>query len=194
MISWHRFYDPSIGRYISADPIGLAGGINLYAYVGGDPVNWVDPWGLIPKEAEYAPQYPGTPAGCTQYCSDRGLDYLSYTPNIWSKTQGTCLCQKRPCDDKYENPGHHDPSNSGPNPYNRDKSVLPENHQQLWEDSVLGEDGNRWAKIGQGKNSEYHRFSNDGNGNWHWTGSTNGVTRSGTPRRLSTNIIPRNVR
>jgi RHS repeat-associated protein len=47
MISWHRYYDPETGRYISADPIGLAGGMNLYAYVGSDPVNWIDPWGLI---------------------------------------------------------------------------------------------------------------------------------------------------
>jgi len=45
--SWHRFYDPVTGRYVSADPIGLAGGMNLYAYVQNDPVNWVDPWGLV---------------------------------------------------------------------------------------------------------------------------------------------------
>ena len=45
--NWHRFYDPGTGRYISADPIGLAGGINLYAYVQNDPVDWVDPWGLF---------------------------------------------------------------------------------------------------------------------------------------------------
>ncbi|BCL63154.1 hypothetical protein DGMP_38470 [Desulfomarina profundi] len=47
MISWHRFYDPDTGRYLSADPIGLDGGINLYGYVGNDPVNWVDPEGLF---------------------------------------------------------------------------------------------------------------------------------------------------
>jgi hypothetical protein len=45
--NWHRFYDPTTGRYISADPIGLGGGINLYGYVNGDPVNKVDPKGLF---------------------------------------------------------------------------------------------------------------------------------------------------
>jgi RHS repeat-associated protein len=44
--SWHRYYDPTTGRYISADPIGLDGGINLYGYVNQDPVNWIDPEGL----------------------------------------------------------------------------------------------------------------------------------------------------
>ncbi|WP_264294432.1 RHS repeat-associated core domain-containing protein, partial [Pseudomonas sp. EggHat1] len=39
-----RFYDPDIGRFISPDPIGLAGGINLFQYAP-EPYGWVDPWG-----------------------------------------------------------------------------------------------------------------------------------------------------
>lgn len=42
----YRAYDPRIGRWLSRDPIGVAGGINLYGYVGGNPVNFIDQSGL----------------------------------------------------------------------------------------------------------------------------------------------------
>ena len=44
--NYFRHYDPSLGRYIASDPIGLEGGLNTYGYVGGNPVNAVDPKGL----------------------------------------------------------------------------------------------------------------------------------------------------
>ncbi|MBI4830174.1 MAG: RHS repeat-associated core domain-containing protein [Candidatus Lindowbacteria bacterium] len=46
-----RFYDPRIGRFITPDPIGQIGGVNLYAYVGNNPVNYVDPLGLLSPTA-----------------------------------------------------------------------------------------------------------------------------------------------
>ena len=43
-----RWYDSSLGRWMSADPVGFSGGLNLYSYVGQNPVRWVDASGLIP--------------------------------------------------------------------------------------------------------------------------------------------------
>ncbi|TAM32067.1 MAG: hypothetical protein EPN68_02965 [Rhodanobacter sp.] len=42
----HRTYDPSVGRYVEADPMGWAAGSNLYAYVGNNPLMYTDPYGL----------------------------------------------------------------------------------------------------------------------------------------------------
>jgi len=46
----NRWYDPQTGRFLTQDPIGLAGGVNLYAYAGNDPISYDDPFGLWPRK------------------------------------------------------------------------------------------------------------------------------------------------
>lgn len=41
-----RYYDPRLGRYISADPLGAAGGVNRFAYVENNPIGFTDPQGF----------------------------------------------------------------------------------------------------------------------------------------------------
>ena len=44
--NYFRDYDPTTGRYVQSDPLGLEGGLNTYAYVGSNPFVYADPYGL----------------------------------------------------------------------------------------------------------------------------------------------------
>ncbi|MCG8470039.1 MAG: lipid II-degrading bacteriocin, partial [Gemmatimonadetes bacterium] len=51
----NRYYDPNTGQFTQEDPIGLAGGLNLYGFAGGDPINFSDPFGLMPCDPPEIP-------------------------------------------------------------------------------------------------------------------------------------------
>jgi len=216
-----RWYEPELGRFLSPDPVQYQPGnptsFNRYAYANNSPYMFVDPdgragefaalrytLGVIAvdaatadpsdvaapvKGAGYLGAVVGTAIGGSLYWAGNkiinGPDTQGTPPG-----GGEDPNNKK---DRYENPGHHDPSGRGPNTYNSSKSVLPKNHQQLWRDSRLGQDGNRWTKVGSGKKANFHRFQNDGNGNWHWNGSTNGVTKNGASRAIRVNNVPSEI-
>ena len=52
----NRYYDPTTGRFTQVDPIGIAGGVNVYGFADGDPVNFADPFGLDCKNNPNGPE------------------------------------------------------------------------------------------------------------------------------------------
>lgn len=86
--NYFRDYDPSTGRYVESDPIGLLAGLSTYAYVGGAPLRYKDPMGLCKCTADYRGTYtPGSGernwlgrkvygVTCDYYCTnDDGQQY-----------------------------------------------------------------------------------------------------------------------
>lgn len=51
----NRSFDPSTGQFTQQDPIGIAGGANVYGFANGDPINFSDPFGLCPPEKTKRP-------------------------------------------------------------------------------------------------------------------------------------------
>jgi RHS repeat-associated protein len=66
----YRAYDANSGRWVSRDPIGEAGGVNLYAYVGGNPVSGIDPYGLF--DITNPADWPTIPQGVVNACAGFG--------------------------------------------------------------------------------------------------------------------------
>ena len=80
--NYFRDYDPSTGRYVQSDPIGLAGGLNTYGYVRGNPLKYVDALGLVTAVIHVDGAIPHS----ALYITRGNISYLydpagSYTPS-----------------------------------------------------------------------------------------------------------------
>ncbi|WDP88313.1 MAG: RHS repeat-associated core domain-containing protein [Desulfobacter sp.] len=73
----HRYYDPVTGRYVTPDPIGLAGGINPFLYAEANPINYIDPFGLIGGPKFYWDKVQENPT-----VKDRHYDRNQYNQNV----------------------------------------------------------------------------------------------------------------
>jgi RHS repeat-associated protein len=82
-----RYYDPSIGRFISEDPIGFKGGVDFYAYVNNRPINLADPTGLKPcgPDCTKADPLPSNSPKCDNYGSET---YLGASEKCFCKCAG----------------------------------------------------------------------------------------------------------
>jgi RHS repeat-associated protein len=72
----NRWYDPTVGRWISEDPIGFGGDpSNLYRYVENNPITYVDPTGLKKLETEYQATGDSVPPPIPCVCSGKGIKW-----------------------------------------------------------------------------------------------------------------------
>jgi len=94
----YRFYDPIVQRWINRDPINERGGINLYGFVGNDPINEIDPFGLWTTDIHNQlidAAFPNLTPGARQILKDASAEVDSLIPGQLSKNSHTHAMSQR---------------------------------------------------------------------------------------------------
>ena len=167
-------YDPYVGRWLSRDPIGEEGGINLYGYVANGVVTFTDPLGFAPLGRGKSMELIQFNALCDAIGNflksvidpppvPPGLS-LGMGPQIFSGRLTVPKTAPMGSPKLISNPKHHPNS----------KSPEPGNVGELFKKAISDESGVSWIKDADGV---IHRFSRPINGECHWNGSTKGSER-----------------
>jgi RHS repeat-associated protein len=91
--NYFRYYNPRIGRYLTPDPIGLEGGINLFVYVASNPINKKDPSGLRGYEEFRKPSEPKNPEFRRPPVTIRPREYNP--PDRWPPPAPSDFCETK---------------------------------------------------------------------------------------------------
>jgi RHS repeat-associated protein len=106
-----RIYDPQQGRFLSKDPIGFRGGLNVYSYVNNRPTSLIDPWGLAAGSVNQitcdVDPWKGSPGGAPRGgCGSEWSDFM--VPDLFpescyahDKCYDTCGSDKDRCDENF---------------------------------------------------------------------------------------------
>jgi len=80
-----RYYDQTVGRFLSEDPVRFKGGVNFYAYTLNDPLNWTDPFGLDTEVCVRPVTFPGLDnySHTFLYSTEATTGYGLTTPPGW---------------------------------------------------------------------------------------------------------------